>query len=227
MLRLIRFFILLVLKSLRYFLYPTQVQWVNDQKVKSWKDVRLVVLLNHTSLAEFIYAGVFPISYMWRHSKHLVFPIADITYDRFLFGRFLRQLAPDVPSLSRKKDQSWFRFLEALKEKSILIFAPEGRMKRRNGLDKNGKPMTTRGGICDVLQKMKAGKLVFVYSAGLHHVLAPGDRYPKIFKRIKVRMEVVDIGNYIKRFNLESGRLDKRALCKNLEERRDKFCPVL
>ena len=164
---------------------------------------------------------------MWKLSKDLIFPVADITSRRFFFGKFLRRLAPKVPSLSRKKDNTWSEFLAQVTSKSILIFVPEGRMKRRNGLDKNGKPMTARGGVCDVLDKIKTGKLLFVYSGGLHHVLAPGDSFPKFFKRIKVRAEIVDIASYVKKFQTPDGLWNRQAIRENLETRRDKLCPVL
>ena len=36
----------------------------------------------------------------------------------------------------------------------VVVLSPEGRMKRKNGLDKHGRPMTVRGGIGDILDRI-------------------------------------------------------------------------
>lgn len=220
--RLIRFGILCSLKSLRYFFYPTSIKWIGPKT--DWKDVRLFILLNHTSLFEFVYAGILPFKYLWTMSKHLTFPVADVTYNRKILGKFYRMLAPTVNCLSRKKDDSWSQFLANIKPQSIMIFPPEGRMKRRNGLDKEGKEFRVRGGSSDILPHFLGSKLLLIYSGGLHHVFAPGDKFPRFFKKIHVAIEEVDISKYCEQFMRIDGSLDKILICEDLDHRRDIHC---
>ena len=74
---------------------------------------------------------------------------------------------------------------------------PEGRMKRPNGLDLSGKAMTVKTGVYELLRKFPHKKVLIVHSHGLHHVLAPGQRFPRIFKKIKAHMEVLNIDDYL------------------------------
>ena len=55
-------------------------------------------------------------------------------------------------------------------------------MKRRNGLDSQGQPMTVRGGIADILEAIPSGPMLIAYSGGLHHVQAPGETLPAVFR---------------------------------------------
>ena len=80
----LRMISLFLLKIMSHSFYRTRQRWIS--KDKDWDDVKLVVLLNHTSLFEFVYASVMPFSYLKKMSKHLVFPVADITYKRKFFG---------------------------------------------------------------------------------------------------------------------------------------------
>ena len=176
-----------------------------------WKDVNLVFLLNHTSLFEMVYTGILPVRFLWQLSGKLVYPVADITFDKLILGNMLKVLAPTVVRLTRKKDESWTYFLSQITDDSIVIFLPEGRMKRPNGLDKLGNPMTMKGGACEVLKRFEHSKLLIVYSGGLHHVMPPGKHIPRLFKRVKVAMEVIDVKTYCQRFALENDQLDKGA----------------
>ena len=210
----VRMFLLFLMKILSHLFYRTRQKWLS--KDKNWDDVNLVVFLNHTSLFEFVYTGIVPFSYLRKMAHKLTFPVADITYKRKIFGRFLKILGVSVKSLSRKKDQSWFNFLGQLKGDSILIFLPEGRMKRRGGLDKMGKKMTVRGGIVDVLHLFKGKKMLFAYSGGLHHVLAPGDPFPRLLQDIDISLETMNVNDYLKPFLLEDGSLDRLGIFKDL-----------
>lgn len=185
-----------------------------------WKDVRLAVLLNHTTLFEPIICGVLPYSYIWRLASRGIFPGAAETLSRPVIGRILKALAPKVLPISRKRDDTWIGFLDSLSLRDTMIFMPEGRMKRPTGLDKNGNPMTLRGGIVDVLDHMRRGKMLVCVSGGLHHVHAPGDGFPRLFKTIALELEVVDIESYLAVFQGE-GRRD--ALLQDLTQRRDRF----
>ena len=99
---------------------------------------------------------------------------------------------------------------------------------RRGGLDKTGKPMTVRGGIADLIRATGDGKLVLGYSGGLHHVQAPGDKWPRLFRTIRINYESLDLPAY--RGGLSDGndhkRSFKRAVITDLERRRDTHCPA-
>ena len=108
-------------------------------------------------------------------------------------------------------------------------FSPSSRrMKRATGLDSDGKPMTVRGGIADILETMGEGRMLIAYSGGLHHVQSPGDRFPRLFRTVRLRLEVVDIGAYRNARLEESGAKGfRRAVVADLERRRDEVCPAL
>ena len=87
----------------------------------------------------------------------MVAPGADKTLDRPFVGKFWKVVFPQMLTISRKRDHTWNAFIDAIKEQSIVVIAAEGRMKRPNGLDANGKKMTVRGGndIIELLMKAK------------------------------------------------------------------------
>jgi hypothetical protein len=110
----------------------------------------------------------------------------------------------------------------------MVIILPEGRMMRSNGLDSQGRPMTVRGGIADILDAIREGPMLIAYSGGLHHVQAPGERLPRLFKTIRMNFELVDIAAY-RAERLAEGPTEagfKRAVVDDLEARRDRHCPV-
>jgi hypothetical protein len=100
-------------------------------------------------------------------------------------------------------------------------------MMRANGLDAEGKPMTVRSGIADLLEAIGKGRMLLAYSGGLHHVQAPGQRLPRLFKRIRMNLEVVDIAAYNAARLAEGGgpKGFRRAVVADLERRRDELCP--
>lgn len=98
-------------------------------------------------------------------------------------------------------------------------------MMRRTGLDLQGNPMTIRGGIADILDAMPDGRLFIAYSGGLHHIQAPGERFPRPFRSAWLGAEVVDIPTY--RDRLARGRdpdAFKAAVIEDLTRRRDAYC---
>jgi hypothetical protein len=110
---------------------------------------------------------------------------------------------------------------------AMLALLPEGRMMRANGLDAAGQPMTVRGGIADILESIGSGRMLLAYSGGLHHVQVPGERFPRLFKTIRMRLEVADIAAYRAALLAAAGpRGFKRAVIADLERRRDLFCPT-
>ena len=196
MFRILSFFVLSGVKYLASIFYRFDVKWLSEQSKVNWKEVKLIIFLNHTSLYEPIFLRVAPNSFIWRLSRNLVVPGADITLNRPVVGRFFKTIVPGAVSISRKRDSSWSRFMGKITPQSVVAILPEGRMKRKNGLDKHGKPMSIRGGIADILHHMTEGNALFVYSGGLHHIQSPGQILPKIFKRVKVNLELIDIEQY-------------------------------
>lgn len=222
---LLRFFILCLVKFSRYWCYPTTAKWVSPPADKDWQDVRLILILNHTSLVEFVYATAMPTKFLWQMAQRLIFPVADISLKKPQ-GKMLKMFAPRIASLSRKRDETWQRFLDQLATDSILIFMPEGRMKRLNGLDKEAQPMTVRSGICDLLPQFSGGNMILAYSGGLHHVMAPGQSFPRPFRKLAVNLESVNVDEYLAHFaDIEDEKQRREAICRDLELRRDQHCP--
>ena len=150
------------------------------------------------------------------------------TLKRPIVGSLLKFIAPKVMGTTRKYDESWAKFLDSIQPRDTLIFMPEGRMKRPTGLDKYGNKMTVKRGVVDVLLKLKTGPMFFLYSGGLHHVQAPGQAVPNIFKTISVGFEVMLIEDYLASFS-QSGvppTLDvlQASIVADLERRRDLNC---
>ncbi len=223
---LLRFLILLSVKVLGRIFYRFETDWVGTRPTDpGWRDVRVGLLLNHTSLFEALFASAVPVSFLWRIASRGIFPVADVTLNRPVAGRVLRFLAPDVVSLTRKRDDSWDVFLSKLAEDSCLIFMPEGRMKRPGGLDKHGRPMTVQGGVAEALKMIGHGTMMLGYSGGLHHVQTPGQSFPRPFKTIKMNFEALDVAAYLATFQGPE-RFDRKKLTADLDARRDKHCPV-
>lgn len=193
---LVSFLCLSLVKVLSIIFYRGRAVWLSDEKEESMKDIKLMILLNHTSLFEPLFIRFAPWHLVWMIATRLVVPGADITMKRPMTGRILKALMPGCIPITRKNDHSWLRFLSHVNEQKLTCILPEGRMKRRNGLDKHGKPMNVRGGVADILECLEEGKILFVYSGGLHHIQAPGDRLPNLFKTIKANLELVNIADY-------------------------------
>ena len=89
--------------------------------------------------------------------------------------------------------------------------------------------MTVRGGIADILEAIPEGPMLLAYSGGLHHVQAPGERLPRLFRTIRMNFELVDIATYrAERMREAEGPIGfKRAVVDDLERRRDSQLPVL
>lgn len=205
--------------------YRFETEWVKPPvEKKPWKDVRLFVLLNHTSLYEPLLFGSFPNVFLWQGSRRAVIPEADKTLKRPLVGKFFKFLTPKTVCITRKRDDSWEKFKNTISEKSMVAIFPEGRMMRRNGLDSNGKPMSVKGGIADVLSQIREGKMIVAYSGGLHHIQAPGELLPKVFKKISVRYESIKIEDYIESMKAKGGDFKKQVIS-DMEERISQYCP--
>ena len=121
----------------------------------------------------------------WRLARHGVVPIAKKTSDRAVVGRFYNLVAQRVISITRERDETWSEVLRQIDPDAMVLILPEGRMKRANGLDAQGKPMTVRGGIADIVETMGDGRMLLAYSGGLHHIQVPGQGLPRLFKTIQ------------------------------------------
>lgn len=220
------FALLLGIKVVSRIFFRHDMKWIGVPPAEPWRNVRLGVLLNHTSLYEPLFAGGLPNHFLWRIARHGVVPAADKTIDRPMVGLLFKFVAHQVISITRQRDHTWFTVLRKIDPDSMVIIAPEGRMKRRGGLDSHGNPMTVRGGIADILEAVQEGKMVLGYSGGLHHVQAPGELFPRPFKTIRMRMEELDIATYRQDILARGGAENfKRNVIADLERRRDVNCP--
>lgn len=223
----ITFLFLVSIKLFGSLFYRMKVNWIG-KSANRFKDLRLIILLNHTSLFEPIYIAALPFSTLWKIAHCGVLPGADITLSRPIMGWFFKWVTPSTVSVSRRKDKTWSAFLDRIQPESIVIIAPEGRMKRQTGLDKTGNPMTVRGGIADLLTKFQDGNFLIAYSGGLHHVMTPEEKLPRLFKKIRLTLETVSISDYKFKFQFDQDlRKARLAIAKDLEIRRDAVCPQL
>lgn len=220
-----RYLVLLLLKAISLTFYRFDGRWLTPQPPPPWKDLRLIALLNHTSLFEWLFVGVAPNHLLRRIAKQALVPIAEETVSRPLVGRFFRILAPDFIPITRRPDHTWEAVLESIDPESLVVILPEGRMMRADGLDKHGRPMTVRGGIADIIRVIPEGRMLLGYSGGLHHVQVPGQGWPKLFREIRIALELVDIEEYRNSFGDLDPKDFKSAVRRDLERRRDELCP--
>jgi hypothetical protein len=220
------FLVLFGLKLVSRLFYRHDMRWINQVPRNPWAHVRVVALLNHTSLYEPLFIGGCPNSFLWRVARHGVLPAADKTMNRPIVGMLFRFIAHHVITISRMRDHTWFELLNRIDPNSMVIILPEGRMKRANGLDSHGQPMTVRGGIADVLESVGEGRMLIAYSGGLHHVQVPGQFLPRLFRPIAMRLELVEIDDYVERFWDSDPEQYKRNVRADLERRRELYCPV-
>ena len=214
------------IKGLSRLFYRFDIRWVHQPPAEPWRKLRLVTFLNHTSLYEPLFVGGFPNKFIRRIAFQGLMPVADKATRRPLMGFFFRMVARNVVTITRKNDHTWDQVLTTVQPDSMVIIMPEGRMMRANGLDKKGRPMTVRGGIADILQSIPEGRMLLTYSAGLHHVQIPGQSpLPRLFKTLRMRLERIDIADYRRKLLDASGPAGfKRALIRDLEARRDRYC---
>lgn len=219
-----------VLRFLRRFcqlLLRYEGQWVGKVPEDRWHDYRLVAILNHTSLYEWVFAGIVPDRFLLRMSRYGLIPIADKTMKRPIAGRLWRFTAGNVVSITRERDQTWEKVLESLDPQMMPIILPEGRMKRANGKDAYGRPLVVRGGIAEILEAMSDGQFLIAYSQGLHHIQVPGQVIPNMRGTVRMRFESVDIAEYRAEMEAkaeEAGSSFRAAVVADLQARRDRYC---
>jgi 1-acyl-sn-glycerol-3-phosphate acyltransferase len=219
------FTLLMSLRIASRIFFRQRVRWLGSQP-GNWGDVRVVAALNHTSLYEPLYAGALPPRFLWHLARRGVLPVADKTLKRPLVGAFFKLLCQHVVVVTRQPDQTWQAVLDKIGPDSVVIIFPEGRMKRADGLDGDGKPMTVRGGIADILEAVGSGRMLVAYLGGLHHVQVPGQFLPRPFKTVESTLELLDVGWYKEIMLRRSGPAGfKRAVIEDLEARRERYCP--
>lgn len=223
------FSLLVLVKALSQLFFRIESGWIGDPGEDPWgADIRLVAILHHTSLYEPIFAGIPPVRFLRRIAREGVIPIADKTLERPVVGFFFRLVAANVVPVTRQRDDTWREVLHHAGPGKMILLLPEGRMKRTTGLDSEGKPMTVRGGIGDLIERVGEGKMLLAYSGGLHHVQAPGERLPRLFKTVRMNLELVDLPEYRTRIVAARDPEEsfRRTVVKDLERRRDLFSPV-
>ncbi|MFZ4713253.1 MAG: hypothetical protein ACOYL6_06065 [Bacteriovoracaceae bacterium] len=223
--RLCAFLILTVVKTLSHLFFQGEFVWLQGKQEKPFDNIQLLVFLNHTSLYEPLFIQALTMKFLWRMSGHISLPGADITLERPIVGLFWKLMIPRITPITRKRDDSWQNYLNSIEKDDIVFIAPEGRMKRPNGLDKHGNPMSVRGGIADILECLDQGTMFLCFSGGLHHVQAPGEKYPTPFKKLRMNFELFSIEEYKKRFSHLDAKEKKLAIIKDLQHRLETNCP--
>ena len=200
-------------------------EWITPEPDNYAKGTRIIAIVNHTSLYEPLIAGYAPYNLLWKFARHGVLPVAEKTMKRHI-GLFFRLLVRHPIVVTRQRDKTWYNVLTRVDSKAITIILPEGRMKRADGLDSEGREMTVRGGIADILDVLPDGRMLMVYSGGLHHIQVPGELLPTPFKTVRVRMEMIDIPTYKEDLKRDYPDLKFRgAVIADLTRRRDEYCP--
>jgi hypothetical protein len=227
----LRFLALLTLKGVALAFYRPDGRGIDGGRIPGypWDDVRVICFLNHTSLFEPLFAAVVPNRFIWQIATRAVVPIAQITLDRPIVGRILKMLVAHPVAITREPDHTWEALLAAIKDDSMVIIMPEGRMRRGTGLDRDSKPMSARGGVTQIFQRLQHGQLLMAYSGGLHHVQIPGERWPRVFKTLSMRFELLEIADYLQEMRAR-GRMHrcnlKNMVKSDLDRRRDLYCPI-
>jgi 1-acyl-sn-glycerol-3-phosphate acyltransferase len=222
------YLLLLLIKCASKVFWRFDRQWIEAEPEVPWENLRVMALLNHTSLFEPIFVGAAPNQLLRKMSRSGVVPVAQKTLARPFVGRFFRLVGHNVVSITLARDHTWTEVLKRIDDPdALIVIMPEGRMKRPTGLDLHGHPMTVRGGIADILLGIPSGDMLMVYSGGLHHIHAPGERFPRLFRTARLRLELIDIAAYREKLLAEAGeRGFKAAVAHDLERRRDLYCPT-
>jgi len=225
----LRYGMLRGMKILTKAFYEHELLWIGEEVPPPWTDLRLLALLNHTSLFEWLFVGLAPNHLLRRIAHHGLVPAADVTLNRFGVGPFLKALAPEVLPITRQPDHTWDAVLQGADQEKMVVILPEGRMKRASGIDKHGRPMTVRGGIADLLRGIGEGRMLLAYSGGLHHVQVPDEGLPRLFKKMRIALEMLDIQPYLEGLGIDELHpvAFKRAVIADLQRRRDHYCPLL
>jgi 1-acyl-sn-glycerol-3-phosphate acyltransferase len=220
------FLLLLGVRATARLLFRLREDWMPTKPREMADGTRIVAILNHTSLYEPLIAGYASTKLLWRFARHGVLPVAEKTMKRPV-GLFFRFLVRHTVTVTRQRDATWDEVLNKIDDRALVVILPEGRMKRRNGLDSKGREMTVRAGIAEILEALPDGRILTVYSGGLHHIQAPGELLPRPLKPILCRFEMIDIADFKTRVAADYPDLPfHRAVVAELTRRRDLYCPT-
>ena len=187
--KMISFLFLSLVHFVSRVFFSFESRWIGKQYENPWgPGVKMIAFLHHTSLFEPLILGKLPLKFFYWGCSRVIIPGADKTLQRPLVGGIYKLLFPKIVSITRQRDHTWDYFLKSASSDSLIVIAPEGRMMRKNGLDSKGKPMSVRAGIADILWHIDSGDIIFIYSGGMHHIQAPGDKFPRLFQKIKVNL---------------------------------------
>ena len=221
----ITFALLVAVNTAARVFFKLKNEWITPEPENYALNTRIIAILNHTSLYEPLIAGFAPYNLLWKFARHGVLPVAEKTMKRRI-GLFFKLLVRHPIVVTRQRDKTWYKVLSKADSKAITIILPEGRMKRANGLDSEGREMTVRGGIADIIEALPDGRILVVYSGGLHHIQVPGELLPTPFKTLRCRMEMIDIPSYKEELKRDYPDLKFRgAVIADLTRRRDEYCP--
>jgi len=220
------FLLLLGVRATSRLLFRLREDWMPTKPHEMADDTRIVAILNHTSLYEPLIAGYASTKLLWRFARHGVLPVAEKTMKRPI-GLFFRFLVRHTVTVTRQRDSTWEDFLSKIDDRALVLILPEGRMKRRTGFDSKGQPMTVRAGIAEIIEALPDGRILTIYSGGLHHIQAPGELLARPFKTILCRFEMIDIADYKVTLASQYPELKFRmAVTRDLAKRRDAYCPT-
>ncbi|MFL5785980.1 MAG: hypothetical protein ACJ76H_15280 [Bacteriovoracaceae bacterium] len=222
---LLAFIVLSSVKIFSHIFYRREFHFLTVPPEDVWNKARIYALLNHTSLFEPLYVQGLPFRFLWKMAHHLSVPGADITLNRPLVGKFWKMMMPSISSVSRKSDNTWTKYLSSIRPDDVIFIAPEGRMKRPNGLDKFGRPMTVKPGIADVVMNVQEGGLLLCLSGGLHHIQKPGQHFPRLFKTIRMNFVYIDLAQYHQRLSGLSALEKKHEITREVQRYLDTCCP--
>ena len=221
----ITFALLVAVNTAARVFFKLKNEWITPEPENYALNTRIIAILNHTSLYEPLIAGFAPYNLLWKFASHGVLPVAEKTMKRRI-GLFFKLLVRHPIVVTRQRDKTWYKVLSKADSKAITIILPEGRMKRADGLDSEGREMTVRGGIADIIEALPDGRILVVYSGGLHHIQVPGELLPTPFKTLRCRMEMIDIPSYKEELKRDYPDLKFRgAVIADLTRRRDEYCP--
>ena len=222
----ITFALLVAVRTAAKLFFKLENEWITPEPENYAEGTKMIAILNHTSLYEPLIAGYAQYRLLWKFARHGVLPVAEKTMKRRI-GIFFRLLVRYPIVVTRQRDRTWYDVLAKADSDAITIILPEGRMKRANGLDSEGREMTVRGGIADIIEALPKGRILVVYSGGLHHIQVPGELLPTPFKTIKCRMEMIDIPTYKEELKRDYPDVKfRKAVERDLTRRRDEYCPT-
>ena len=220
------FLLLLGVRATTRLFFRLREDWMPTKPKEMADDARIVAILNHTSLYEPLIAGFASTKLLWRFARHGVLPVAEKTMNRPI-GLFFKFLVRHTVTVTRQRDSTRQEVLSKIDDRALVVILPEGRMKRRNGLDSKGRAMTIRAGIAEILEALPDGRILTVYSGGLHHIQVPGERFPRPLKPILCRFEIIDIAEFKIQVAAKFPKMKFRAaVVAELTERRDAYCPT-